>query len=66
MPISFLCDRTTTDVAKSQSGFMKFGPLPLFQILGQLCPSKQYIVDRLVAGGHEWDAYVENESEEHK
>ena len=47
MQISFLCDRTTTNVAKCQSGFMKFGPLPLFQIIGRVCPSKSYIEARL-------------------
>ena len=45
---------------------MKFGPLPLFKIIGQLCPSKQYIEERLLQSGEQWDAYVDNESPEHK
>ena len=34
LQISFLCDRKTTNVAKAQPGFLKFGPLPLFKIIG--------------------------------
>jgi len=40
LKISFLCDRETTNVAKSQSGFMGFGPLPLFKVIADICPSK--------------------------
>ena len=66
LKISFLCDRAATNVAKSQSGFMKFGPLPLFKIIGILCPSKAYIEHRLEASGKQWDAYAEQESEDDK
>jgi hypothetical protein len=31
LPISFLCDRTTTAIPKSQSGFFEFFALPLFK-----------------------------------
>ena len=45
---------------------MKFGPLPLFKIIGILCPSKAYIEHRLEASGKQWDAYAEQESEDDK
>ena len=61
LPISFLCDRTTTNVAKSQSGFLKFAPLPLFKMIVSLSPSKAPIVDRLLEAADEMDALVETE-----
>lgn len=66
MKISFLCDRTTTNVAKSQSGFINFGPLPLFKMISLICPSKAAIQSRLEESGPFWDAYALIESEEHK
>ena len=45
---------------------MKFGPLPLFKIIGHFCASKDYIQGRLTESADAWDAYVDNENEEHK
>lgn len=38
LPISMLCDRTTTNVAASQPGFISFVPLPLFISLANVIP----------------------------
>jgi len=39
LPISYLCDRTTTDVGKSQVGFINFIVMPLFQTMSFYLPS---------------------------
>ena len=61
--VSFLCDRSTTNVAQSQPGFISYGPLRLFDIIGQICPSKAYIKDRLLAAQAEWTTYTESEKD---
>lgn len=38
LPISMLCDRTSTNVASSQSGFINFVTLPLFTALQNIMP----------------------------
>ena len=66
LPVSFLCDRATINVAKSCSNFGKFGPIPLFKVIGHFCPSKAYIVARMEQSAERWEQYAENESEEHR
>lgn len=61
-----LCDRATTNVAKAQSGFVSFGPLPLLKVIAKISPSKSCLVDRLLAAQAEFEAYAESESDEHK
>jgi len=39
LPISMLCDRTTTNVAKSQPGFIGFVSMPLFTNLVHIMPA---------------------------
>lgn len=38
LPISFLCDRDTTNVASSQPGFASFVVVPLFNTLANIMP----------------------------
>lgn len=39
LPVSYLCDRTTTDVGKTQVGFINFIVMPLFQTMSFYLPS---------------------------
>lgn len=39
LPISFLCDRETTNVAKSQPGFINFIVIPLFSTMAEFMPN---------------------------
>ncbi len=41
LPVSPLCDRTTTNRAESQIGFIKFVVQPAFEILGKIVPDVQ-------------------------
>jgi len=41
LPVSFLCDRETTNVAASQPGFANFVVLPLFKALVEIIPNVQ-------------------------
>lgn len=41
VPVSFLCDRKTTSVPKSQPGFINFIVLPLFKQIVQVMPNAQ-------------------------
>ena len=43
LPISFLCDRTTTQISKSQPGFMNFIVVPLFQTISNLMPKMKQL-----------------------
>lgn len=43
--ISLLCDRTTTDITKSQIGFIKFVVKPTFEIIRQISPEVKTYMD---------------------
>lgn len=45
IPISFLCDRTTSNVPKSQIGFLNYVIIPTFQLVKDAFPSLYYLVD---------------------
>lgn len=47
LPISLLCDRSTTDICKSQVGFIKFVVRPTFETLRLLVPEIQTYIDYL-------------------
>lgn len=38
LPVSFLCDRDTTQIAQSQPGFANFIVIPLFDVLAEVMP----------------------------
>lgn len=42
LPISYLCDRATTDVPKSQVGFINFIVMPLFKCMSFYFPALNY------------------------
>lgn len=43
MEISMMCDRTTTDITKGQSGFIQFVVLPIFYQLNEICPDIEHM-----------------------
>ena len=66
LPISMLCDRETTNVAKSQPGFINFVVLPLYQIVGQILPvvsQKDGCIDTLKQNCERWQKYEETEED---
>ena len=63
LPVSFLCDRDTTNVAKSQPGFCSFIVLPLFVQLAELMPNMKPALDNVKAAKTAWETYEETEEE---
>jgi hypothetical protein len=45
LQVSLLCDRVTTDVTKSQIGFIKFVVKPTFEIIRQISPEIKTYLD---------------------
>ena len=45
LPIQFLCDRETTNVASSQPGFINFITIPLWTVLAEVMPGIRDFVD---------------------
>ena len=63
LPISMLCDRTTTNVAKSQPGFIGFVSLPLFNNLANIMPVLHEDIERMKQNSITWKSYQETESD---
>jgi hypothetical protein len=59
LPISFLCDRKTTNVAESQPGFLSYIVLPLFKTLQEIMPPLHVMVERAEENKKKWGAYTE-------
>ena len=38
LEVSIMCDRTTTNIAGGQAGFIQFVVMPIFQQLANVCP----------------------------
>ena len=58
-----LCDRQTTNVAKSQPGFIGFVPMPLAISLCQILPEFQECVDTIKTNMKAWKEYEEDEED---
>jgi hypothetical protein len=59
LPISMFCDRKSTDLAKTQAGFLKGICLPLFEALGNYFQSDTYntsIIDNLHKNISHWES----------
>ena len=54
LPVSPLCDRSTTDIPKSQIGFIDFVVMPAFVQFARLLPYAQKCVDRLNENKELW------------
>jgi cAMP-specific phosphodiesterase 4 len=59
LDISLLCDRKTTNIGKSQIGFIDFVVLPYFIALTSMLPKMQYCVDELKANKDHWALTVD-------
>jgi hypothetical protein len=60
LPVSMYCDRETTDIGKSQSGFIKNIVFPLFSTLNVVLASSvidEKCVQQLLANQLFWDSY---------
>jgi calcium/calmodulin-dependent 3',5'-cyclic nucleotide phosphodiesterase len=55
LPISFLCDRTTSNVPKSQIGFISFVIIPTFQLVTEAFPSLEYLLNIAKKNLSEWE-----------
>lgn len=60
LPISFLCDRQTTNVPKSQIGFINFVIIPTFEVLAEAFPSLNYLVVISKNNVAEWEIKLKN------
>jgi hypothetical protein len=58
LPISFLCDRFTAEVPKSQIGFITGIIIPSFEVLNDFLPSLGYFKDAVMNNLEEWRKIV--------
>ena len=63
LPVSFLCDRETTNVAKNQPGFSNFIVIPLFTHLAELMPNLKPMLVQCKANTELWTHYSESEED---
>jgi hypothetical protein len=54
-----LCDRKTTNVGKSQIGFIDFVVLPYFDAISKILPDMSYACDQLRSNKEVWQSSVE-------
>lgn len=62
LPVSFLCDRTTTNIAKSQPGFLNFIVIPLFTVVSEVMPSLKVLEQNARNNVKSWETFKESES----
>ena len=60
---SFLCDRATTNVAKSQPGFASFVVVPTWSIVTTILPGVDEALDRIKENLERWKTYEETEED---
>ena len=59
LALSLLCDRRTTNVAKSQIGFISFVVQPYFEAIAKFIPHMQYTVDQLNSNKDQWAKHID-------
>jgi len=64
MKISFLCDRTTAEVPKSQIGFIRGLIVPLFEVLVDFLPELNYLSQNIEDNLVEWNLLIGDSKEE--
>jgi hypothetical protein len=62
LPISFLCDRTTSNLPSSQVGFIAGLVLPTFQLVSKLLPLSDHYIDYILNSKIEWEKLKETKS----
>jgi len=63
-PVSFLCDRTTAEVPKSQIGFIKSIIIPTFETLVDMLPRLNFYKENVYNNLDQWSEMVVNESKD--
>ena len=63
LPVSFLCDRTTTHISKSQPGFLNFIVIPLFQTISEIMPELKELEDNVRKNLKHWEAQEETDEQ---
>ena len=66
LPISMLCDRKTTHIAKSQIGFINFAVKPSYEALMNFTPEISAYMDNIVENLRRFENIVKDESKEVK
>ena len=64
--VSLLCDRQTTNVNKSQVGFINFIVLPLFEAVADFEPKSVVFCDNLKANLKKYQSFVNEEEAKEK
>ena len=62
IPVSFLCDRMTADVPKSQIGFIRGIIAPTFELLTDLLPSLFYLRQNIDSNVEQWTKIIDETS----
>ena len=62
LPVSFLCDRETTQISQSQPGFVNFILAPLFAQVSTIMPELKQLETNAHANSEQWKTYVETDS----
>ena len=60
LPISLLCDRKTTNIVKSQIGFMTFIVLPTFESLFNVFPEISPLIDNIKSNLKKYEQLCKN------
>ena len=63
LPVSFLCDRTTTNITKSQPGFLNFIVIPLFTVISEVTPNMKELENNARSNMVSWENYEETEEQ---
>ena len=63
LPISFLCDRTTSQIPKNQPGFINGITVPLWTTIIELMPKMLVYVQTAKDNALAWERHVESEEE---
>ena len=61
LPITMLCDRSTTNVSNAQPGFISFVPLPLFVSLHNVIPYVSEVITAMKNNKETWKNYKETD-----
>ena len=64
IPVSFLCDRTTANVPKSQIGFLKGIIIPTYSIILDIFPDLGFLMENIEENLRKWEEISNKEEEE--
>ena len=59
IPVSFLCDRETTQIPQSQPGFVSFILAPLFTTVSEIMPELKQLEMTAKSNAERWKTYEE-------